>query len=218
MSFILVLCPVLVSADVTVSWNDGTETVLKYTDINEGAWYIEPVAIMQDLGIMTGTSEIAFEPVAPVYRAQFATILWRIAGEPDDVTYEEGTFSDIKENSLTSWYTTAVAWVSEHGIMIGYADGSNRFDPNAPITREQMITTLFRFVEAYNFDNGLRDELIQFPDDRAVSDFAGEAMKWSVANGIIQGDQGYINPQGYTERVQCAKVLTVFLLSLDAPE
>lgn len=211
--FVMLLAPLGVTADVAVTLPGGSTVNLKYSDISGDGWYIEYLAVMQETGLMTGTTEQTFEPSGEIRRAQFATILWRMAGEPKEVVYQEGTFPDVKEGELTSWYTTAVAWANAKGIMTGYTN-NGYFGPNDDITREQIVTTLWRFVEKYGFDNQERSELTAFPDGGMVTGFAQEAMRWAVANRVITGDQGMIKPQGSANRAECAKMLTVFLADL----
>lgn len=213
LALVLALLPLSASASVAVTLPGGSTVELGYSDISGDGWYVEYLAVMQETGLMTGTTAATFEPAGDICRAQFATILWRMAGEPQEVVYQEGTFPDVKENKLTDWYTTAVAWANANGIMTGYTN-NGKFGPNDQITREQIVTTLWRFVEKYGFDNQKRSELTVFPDGGRVTEFALEPMKWAVANQVITGDNGLIRPQGSTNRAECAKILTVFLADL----
>lgn len=220
MASVLMLYPLTVSA-LTVEWVDDNGNVvgtteLNYTDIDPNAFYIEYIAALQDAGIMKGTSETTFSPSLSLSRAHFVTMLWRLADEPDDIEYQNGTFQDVEGVPANAWYTTAVAWANEYGIMTGYDEGN--FGPSDYMTREQVVTVLYRFAVLLGADNGARDNLGRFPDKASVSRFAQEPMQWAVANGLISGDQGYLKPQGDTERGQAAKIIVQFILALGIEE
>ena len=100
--------------------------------------------------------------------------------------------------------------------MTGYDEGN--FGPSDYMTREQVVTVLYRFAVLLGADNGARDNLGRFPDKASVSRFAQEPMQWAVANGLISGDQGYLKPQGDTERGQAAKIIVQFILALGIEE
>lgn len=66
------------------------------------------------------------------------SITWRIPGD----TASEKSFKDVKQGA---WYYNAVIWAADNGIVKGYEDGC--FYPNRPITREQMVTMLYRYMQ-----------------------------------------------------------------------
>lgn len=78
------------------------------------------------------------------------------------------------------------------------------------MTREQMVTILFRYAKIKGYDVSKRDDLGTFPDGDFVSEFAKEAVSWAVAEGLIQGDNGELNPLGITNRAQVAAVIERF--------
>lgn len=211
---VMMLFPAAVYAGATVNWDDGTSTTVEYEDVNPGDWYVVYVAAMQDIELMTGVNAQTFLPAGTLSRAQFATILYRMADSPAGFEYEEGTFPDVTENYLTSWYTAPVQFAYEYGLITGYSNTGN-FGPEDNITREQLVTILHRFTQMIGADNGKRADLAQFPDGSAVTGFAQEAMSWAIANELISGDNGKLNPQGNAQRCHCAAILYRYYLSIN---
>lgn len=210
----MMMFPAAAYAGATVDWDDGTSTTVEYTDVNDGDWYVVYVAAMQDIGLMTGVNAETFLPAGTLSRAQFATILYRMAGSPEGFEYQEGTFPDVTENYLTSWYMAPVQFAYEYGLITGYTNTGN-FGPEDNITREQLVTILYRFTQMIEMDNGKRADLSQFPDGSMVTGFAQEAMSWAIANELISGDNGNLNPQGNAQRSHCAAILYRYYLSME---
>ena len=94
--------------------------------------------------------------------------------------------------------------------MTGY-DADGRFGGTDDITREQMAAILYRYAQSNGWNVSEREDLGSFPDAGNVQEFATESMQWAVAVGLIQGDQGRLNPQGSASRVHCAAILTRFM-------
>ncbi len=183
-----------------------------FKDVNAGDWFEESVQYLYDRGIMTGMDADYFGSAVPLNRAQFATILYRMEGEPE--TIYQDRFLDVEENQF---YTDAVMWASSEavGVIKGYeSDGEKgRFGPADKMTREQLVTMLYRYAKYKKYDTTGSDLLEKYPDGDSVSAFAREAMSWAVAEQLVTGDQGLINPQGDTLRVTCAAIIQRFLES-----
>ncbi len=132
---------------------------------------------------------IHFGPAQTLNRAEFAAILYRMEGEPEAV-YED-RFTDVPENQ---YYTDAVMWASsdEVGVIKGYySDGEKgRFGPEDKITREQLVTMLYRYANYKNDTTAEKFSVTDFQDKDEVSEFAQEAVAWAVDRQIITGDQG----------------------------
>ena len=123
--------------------------------------------------------------------------------ENNPVAAAPAAFTDVPADF---WCADAIAWAAEQGIVGGYADGS--FRANQIITREQLVTMLYRYAGA-PASGGC---LLKYPDAASVSGFAADAMCWAVENGILSGTaQGTLNPQGTATRAQVATFLTRFL-------
>ena len=129
-------------------------------------------------------------------------------GEPE-TEYQE-LYQDVKEGEF---YTNAVIWASENGIVTGYTEGEKKgyFGPSDCITREQMMTMMYRYAAYKGEDVAGRSELTKFPDGEQVSGFAADAASWSVAEGLISGDKGRLLPQGSLNRAECAAIIQRFI-------
>lgn len=179
-----------------------------YTDVSEDAWYYKSVMYNYERGIMTGVgSAVAtFAPGASMTREQFAVMLYRLEGSPD-VTYES-RFPDVPSGQ---WYSDAVMWASENGIVTGYSH-NGCFGAGDEITREQMATMMYRYADYKELDVSQIASFDQFTDGDTVSEFAKVGMGWAVANGIISGEAGiYLNPHGVTNRAATATVFMRFI-------
>jgi subtilisin family serine protease len=112
-----------------------------FTDVPDGTFYTEAVAWAAEQGITTGTSGGRFEPLEPVTRAQMATFLWRLAGTPSGSP--SAGFSDVPSGAF---FTDAVDWMAANGITTGTTPTT--FSPDDEVTRAQMITFIWRLVNA----------------------------------------------------------------------
>ena len=173
------------------------------TDVNDGDWFAPSVYFVLKNGLMNGVSEFVFSPGAPMTRAMLVTVLWRHEGEPEAPA---NTFSDVKAGA---WYADAVSWAASTGVVNGV--GSNKFDPEGNITREQMAAILYRYCNGRGIDTSKQGSLSGFPDAGKVSSYATTALQWTVAEGIIGGSDGKLLPQGNATRAQVATILMRFI-------
>ena len=183
---------------------------LPYEDVAETDWFYDEVAYNYYAETMTGTDPTHFSPYATLVRAQFATILHRIEGEPDAAYTNR--FPDVPDGQF---YSTAVLWAADAKVVTGYTD-SGYFGTNDPITREQMVVMMYRYADYKKYDISKTADLSSFSDAGQVSEFAETAMKWAVENGIIEGkentDGSYrLDPQGSTSRAECAIIIQRFM-------
>ena len=183
-----------------------------FKDIDKNAWYVDYVQYVYDRGIMKGMTENLFGPDVILTRSHFATMLYRMEGEPK-VEYTD-RFADVPKGEF---YTSPVIWASSEGVHIisGYLNGN--FGPNDNITREQMAVMLYRYAEYKKYDITKTDDLKEFKDSSKVSDFAKDAVKWAVAAKLIKGEGNgdLLNPQGETSRAVCATIMQRFLTTYD---
>ena len=165
---------------------------------------------MYNKEIMTGLDETHFGPDQTICRAQFAVILYRMAGSPK-VEYTD-TFKDVPKGQF---YTDAVIWASQKnvGVITGYTSGDKEgcFGPSDPITREQIAVMMYRYAQYKNENVKASSDMSEFEDRGQVSAFAKDAVAWAISEKLIQGDQGMINPQGDTNRAMCAAIIQRFL-------
>ncbi len=176
----------------------------KYTDFADlpvRSWYKDAVSYALENGLMNGVARREFDPEGELTRAMFVTILYRAEGSPD-MTGKTAAFTDVPAGQ---WYSDAVVWATENRIVNGTSAAT--YEPDAPITREQIATILFRYSKAAKTDN----TLASFPDAGTVSGYAYDAMCWAVSEGIINGSDGRLVPQDNATRVQIAAILMRYL-------
>ena len=178
-----------------------------FTDVSETAWYKNSVDYAVEHGLMNGTGSNTFEPESTMTRAMLVTVLWRYAGAPKPGA---NPFTDVPNGK---WYTDAVAWAAENGVVNGVGDG--KFEPDGSVTREQMATILYRYAQKVGIDTSKHTELSAFPDASRVSAYARAPMQWIVAEGVIGGSrengQDWLNPQGNATRAEVATILMRFI-------
>lgn len=178
-----------------------------FSDLDAKAWYHEGVDYALTNGLMNGVGGGKFEPDGQLTRAQLVTVLYRAAGEPD-TGKQVNPFTDVADDA---WYTKAVIWAANNGIVNGVA--KNTFAPDDSITREQIAAMLYRYAGA---EAAKEDKLSAFPDAAKVSDWAKEALNWAVASGLINGvadanGTASLEPQATATRAQIATILMRWL-------
>ena len=185
---------------VTVTFEQAP---LPFHDVTEGDWFYDAVRYAYETGLMDGVGDSLFAPNSQTTRAQLVTILYRLEGEPE-VSGTSG-FTDVEAGT---WYTDAVAWAAANGIVNGTTDTT--FAPGEDITREQLVTVLYRYAESKGYDVSASADLSGYPDAGQVQDYAQPAMAWAVAEGIVEGVDGTLNPAGNATRAQIATILMRF--------
>ena len=179
-------------------------TVTPFTDVRLADWFYEYVSFAYRYGLMEGINSYQFAPDATATRAMVVQILYRMSGEPA-VSYGSG-FTDVASNA---WYADAIAWAARNNIVNG--TGAATFDPNAPVTREQFATMLYRYARYRGFNTSLTANILSYYDVNQVSEYAFEALQWACAEGIVNGTStGYLTPQGNATRAQLAAMLMRF--------
>ena len=178
------------SAKVTVKAVFTSGAALVFSDVPAGSWYYDAVAYVSENGLMNGVDAGTFDPNGTLTRAMVWTILARLEG----VDTEGGA----------SWYAKAQAWAMESGV----SDGE---DPMGAITREQLVTMLWRYSGAPGVEL-----LLTAPDAGKISSWAMGAMRWAVSEGIIEGDEtGAVNPTGSATRAEAAAIFMRFAEGLE---
>lgn len=177
------------------------ETSKIFYDTQPDWFYSDALDYCHAEGIINGLDEHTFGPSATLNRAQLVTMLYRHAGSP---TVEgENSFADVPEGQF---YTDAVVWAAANGIVNGYEDGS--FRPGNQISRQEIVTMLYRYVVMLDKDNGERDDLAAFEDLDQLMGYALEPMQWAVANGVINGlSDTVLGPQQSANRAQTVTIL-----------
>ncbi|WP_369298881.1 S-layer homology domain-containing protein [uncultured Neglectibacter sp.] len=173
-----------------------------FKDVKSGDWFHDSVKYVYEQGMMVGTDSTHFAPSLDTSRAMIATILWRLEDSPEP----EGALT-YPDCSAGSWYAKAVVWGSGNGVVKGYDNGS--FGPNDPITREQLAAMLWRYAG----EPATSGTLDSFPDSSKAGDWATDALRWTVEEGILTGKDGsgLLDPKGKATRAEVAAVLMRFL-------
>ena len=185
---------------------------IDYTDIDRASWYHSAADFVIDAGIMGSTSNEVktFEPMTKVSRSMVASILYRIAGEGEELEYQ-GTFTDVAEGV---WYTNAIEWCAKNGLASGKGEGI--FDPNGNVTRQELAMFFYKLAEFQGKDMEQLADLGTYPDGDTVPDWAKTALAWCVDAGIISGKADLegnttLNPTDTAMRCELASILMRFL-------
>lgn len=172
-----------------------------FDDVPNSHWAFVAVKALTDRGVFQGVDadRRSFAPDAAVTRAEVATMLHRLAGEP---AAEGQSFTDVPADS---WYAGAVAWAQQTGVITGY-DG--RFTPEGLVTREQLAVMLDRYAKGSQAPG----DLSVFADAGAVSQWAQGGVYWAASQGILNGKPGgRIDPRGTASRAEVAVMLQRFV-------
>ena len=190
---------------VTVTF---AEAPLPFHDVTEGDWFYDAVRYAYETGLMDGVGDNLFAPNSQTTRAQLVTILYRLAGQP--AVSGDLPFPDVESGT---WYTDAVAWAAQNGIVNGVSD--TEFAPGDDITREQLAAILYRYAAYQGYDVSQRADLSGFGDASSISGYAQEALSWAHAQDLVLGfEDGSLRPQGNANRAQIAAVLMRFLAAV----
>ena len=173
--------------DITPGTPDEPDVdVFPFYDVSAGAWYYDAVKYVYDNGIMNGVTATEFSPNTTLNRAMIWTMLARLDG--------------VNTDGGANWYAKAQAWAMAEGV----SDGT---DAMGSVTREQLVTMLWRYK-----GEPAVDFLLTAKDADTISDWAYEAMRWAVSNGIIEGDEnGCITPTATATRAQAAAIFMRFV-------
>lgn len=174
-----------------------------FIDVPSTAWYAEAVQYVADKGLMQGESSRRFSPNNNLTRAMLVTVLYRMEGEPQTAAGTD--FSDVRSDM---WYSDAIAWASDSGIVKGYSDTLFGTDDN--ITREQMAVIFYNYLGYRQYETAAGAELLAFSDADRISTWAEEALRWAVGADVLNGYDGALSPQSGATRAEVAAVLKRF--------
>ena len=195
--------PYTKSLDITVRDPERERIAGQYPDI-ANHWAREDIITAIQRGLFCGTGANTFSPEAPLTRAQLVTVLHRLAGSP------EATGSSFQDVGKDQYYTEAVAWAKEQGLVNGVTP--ERFCPNRPVTREQFAAILYRYAKLRGQDVSNQADLSAYLDAGTLSGYAQSPMAWAVAEGLIQGvSETALCPGSPSTRAQAAVILVRYL-------
>lgn len=167
-----------------------------YSDVPADAWYAEAVGELYSRGIMNGTGDGKFSPDDTFTRAQFAAVLYRMAGSP--AVSGEDSFTDTVPGA---WYEDAVLWAEQNAIINGYGNGL--FGTNDPTTQEQLAAMLWRDAGSYVVSGGA---------DTDASSWAADAVRWLNAEKLVNENGPAFEPRDDAKRSQVADIVYRYLL------
>lgn len=202
LSLILSAAMVATATIVPVSAAD----VKDFADVAANSWYYDSVKFVAERDYMNGTSATTFSPDNNMTRAMFVTVMARVAGAQTDnsATTE---FTDVPSGQ---WYTGAVQWGVEKGLVQGHGDGT--FGTNDPITRQDTAVLAERFLKWYSEATGLTPEtgskVDSFTDASSISDYAKDSVEYCRQIGLLTGyEDGSFKPLKSITRAEAATIL-----------
>lgn len=192
--------PEMITPDTRI---DSTE---KFTDIESGKWYTEYIDYAATYKLMNGMTEDTFAPDDTLTRAMFVQILANIDGADTSDRNADTKFTDVPSGK---WYSPAVKWASENGIVNGMTE--NTFEPQGNIQRQQMCVMLTRYAKQKGIELKATVEKTEFEDDGQIKPYAKEAVYACQSAGIISGmTKTTFEPSEEATRAQISKIITVF--------
>lgn len=187
--------------------------VPQFTDVAEDAWYHDYVYDLVYRGVVNGMTATTYEPEGKLTRAQFVKLLACSLEEAETLKTYEGQhpFTDSEGH----WAETYIAWAKDKGIVEGVS--ATEFDPEAPITREQMATIFGRYALKQGIELPKDAAPAEsFPDADKISEYAREFVELMRIAGILNGyEDGTFRPQGNATRAEAAKLFSLFLSITD---
>lgn len=187
--------------------------VPQFTDVAEDAWYHDYVYDLVYRGVVNGMTATTYEPEGKLTRAQFVKLLACSLADAETLKTYEGKhpFKDSEGH----WAETYIAWAKDKGIVEGVS--ATEFDPEAPITREQMATIFGRYALKQGIELPKSENAAgSFPDADKISEYAREFVELMRIAGILNGyEDGTFRPQGNATRAEAAKLFSLFLSITD---
>ena len=180
-----------------------------YEDVSDGDWFAGAVESATMRGLTNGVDATHFDPGGTTTRAMAVTMLSRLCQSIDGnvIINGDGTFDDVPNDA---WFAAAVRWAVDAGITNGVGSG---FAPNDTLTRETLVTMLYRFAQYLDLELAAGEEssILAYTDVSEIDAWALPAMTWAVGAGIVNGSDGTLSPRANTDRSQCAKILVAFM-------
>ena len=188
----------------TADYMDEPGMFLPFTDVTNH-WAYSAIKRVYTRGLMVGMDEKTFAPDQQLSRAMLAVILYAMAGEP--AVTGESPFTDVPAGC---WYTDAIVWAAQNGIVSGFGDGT--FRPNEAVTRAQAAVMLYGYAAFTGADVTARADLSAYSDAGQIPAWAMDAMQWANARRLIVGrDSSHLVPDGNTTRAEMAAILSAYI-------
>ena len=201
---LLVICLLVGAGGITAF---ATEADSPFTDVSPSDWFYSAVTFVFEHELMQGIGEATFSPDTMLTRAQVATILYRLAGEPE-VEFR-AIFSDVPAGE---WYSDAIVWANDNNIVQGV--GGGLFNPGGYISREAFAAMLYRYASSIGIVTTVPVgfNLNSFHDRNEISAWALDYMMWVNYSQLISGTSSTtLSPQDTASRAQAAVILMRFV-------
>ena len=180
----------------------GYEVAFPFTDVKKTDWCYNDVKYVWQHDIMLGTSDTRFSPSSKMTRAMFVTVLYRLEGSPDITGMQVPAFTDID-----IWAHDAIVWAYNVGVTNGKTATS--FDPNASITRAEIVAMLYRYAGSPDVSGSLNG----FTDASSIGAFARNAVIWATTLGVVNGyKDGSFGPNRTAQRSEMAAMLHRYMV------
>ena len=192
-----------------IAYDAPDATVVEYPDVTTDDWFYDAVQYVSANGLMNGVYQpdgsVLFEPETTTTRAMIVTMLYRLDGASAESSVEK--FPDVTK---VDWFYHQVMWAYENNIVTGYPEGN--FGPNDDVTRQQLAAILYRYAKDAGYDVSVSEDFAGFAgytDADEIQEYAVDAMKWAVENGLINGTTD--TTLAPTEGATRAQIATIFM-------
>lgn len=184
------------------------DTDLPFKDVNTNDWYYSAVKYTYTNKMISGYNSTTFGPNDKLTRGMIVTILHRMEGSPKN--NGKSKFTDVNS---TEWYSQAIKWASDNGIVYGYT-GTTKFGPNDNILRQDLAGILRNYAKYKNKNVNISCNLSKFSDYKKIDNYAKASIQWAVGTGVITGVANgdgsggtTLNPKGTATRAEAAAMI-----------
>lgn len=213
-SIVLAICMVVSIMTMAVSGEEYKTNRRSFVDVDQNMWYAPYVEYVVSKKLMVGVSDTSFMPNKNISRAQYVQVLYAYAKKPQ--TKSNSSFTDLKKGA---YYVDAVNWAANVGVTGGVTPTT--FAPNREVTREQAATFFRAYAEKVaKIDVDQGKNITGYPDEKSVSSYAIDSIKWAVSakliTGVKDGNKIRLDPKGKLTRAQMATMMKAFDLLLNS--
>ena len=204
LSFFVIILTILYALKPVLA---ATEWKNPFEDLKEDDWFYEAIKYTTENNLFKGSTKTKFDSNSPMTRGMMVTVLWRMEKEP--VVNYLMMYKDVNQEE---YYAEAIRWATSEKIVQGHS--TTEFKPDEMMTRQEMVTMLYRYAMYKEMDMSVEQEveLEKFVDSSAISEYALDGMRWCIGNGIIKGmSEISLAPATLTARCEVAAVIMRFL-------
>ena len=199
---------IIQDSDDKIFPEEADEMLTHFLDIDERTPDYESILNVVKAGLFVGVSENQFAPDAYMTRAMIVTVLHRMEGTP--IVEYSSAFQDV---SSGEWYMEGIEWAASCGIVLGYGNGL--FGTQDNVTREQLVTILYRYAIYKGYD--IHIDYVQMLDEDMASEYATEPVCWAAAIEMLRITEGRVRPTEQATRAELARAVDIFLQDVKKP-